>query len=500
MLTEPFLNLCCIASIHESKKFDIKVQKDICNILNFYNKNTEEIPLVYKQKFQLAKCLSRMRAEGKTIDVMLDSITTTNKFKDLTGYIESLQKRSLNTEQIEDFLKHIRNRKRFTKILKNYQHMDQFVKSFEDNAFENLEELISTYVELSQKMYKSISEDSQKESIEQTSFLNLADDDFDPVLNQIELNYSGVNSISSGFPELDKVICKGFQPRRLYTFGGCSGDGKSTLLINFIKNALLKKNNRSEENIYIYITLENLLDESILRLYCCIENKNSFQILKNYTVERKKIKDKIKDLTSKNNVNICMQYFPATKVTVFDIAQIIGDIKNQYRDKGVVKGVFIDYLDLIKSGSDFDMYRLELGQVALELKVLAVILNIPFVTVTQLNRGAYNPGEKLNLTQMGESMKKVDHSDFVGFLRSIEDEKTVDGMSKLQISILKNRMGPKNKNIILKTDFSKFQIKSCMDSSIVEFENIDVFDDIKGTEKKLIPIAAKSEIKDDSFV
>tara|TARA_Y100000310_G_scaffold311678_1_gene358179 strand:+ start:42 stop:1367 length:1326 start_codon:yes stop_codon:yes gene_type:complete len=441
-----------------------------------------------------------MRVEGKSSDVIIDSITTTNKFKDLIGYLESLHKRNFSDEQIEDSLKHIRNRKRFTKILKNYDHLDQFVKSFEDNSFENIEEVISTYVNLSKTIQKSISEDSQKDSIDQTSFLNLASDDFNPVLDQIELNYSGVNSISSGFNELDDVICKGFQPRRLYTFGGCSGDGKSTLLINFIKNALIKRNNKKDESIFIYVTLENLLDESTLRLYCCIENKNSFQVLRNYSEERKKIKETIKNLTSKNNVNICMQYFPATKITVFDIAQIIGDIKSQYKGKGIIKGVFIDYLDLIKSGSDFDMYRLEIGQVALELKVLAVMLNIPFVTVTQLNRGAYNTGEKLNLSQMGESMKKVDHSDFIGFLRSIEDEKTIDGLSKLQISILKNRMGPKNKSIILKTDFSKFQVKSCTNDSVMEFENITVFDAEKEDTNMKLPVLKKPEIKDESFV
>ena len=51
---------------------------------------------------------------------------------------------------------------------------------------------------------------------------------------------SGKNSVSTGYVELDKYMNGGFEPTRLYIYGGSSGDGKSVLLTNFLKNAVEK--------------------------------------------------------------------------------------------------------------------------------------------------------------------------------------------------------------------------------------------------------------------
>ena len=80
------------------------------------------------------------------------------------------------------------------------------------------------------------------------------------------------------------------------------------------------------------------------------------------------------------------------------------------------------------------------------------------------HNSGYDHKEGLSLTQLSESIKKVEHADFVALLRAtskVEDEfdmksKSDDGV--LSIHIGKNRSGPKNKIINLKTKFSNFRI------------------------------------------
>ena len=61
----------------------------------------------------------------------------------------------------------------------------------------------------------------------------------------------------------------------------------TAVIINLIKNAVDKNLLRKDENmsIYIYISLENLIDESLIRLYSCLTNKVTDKIIKNYDVE-----------------------------------------------------------------------------------------------------------------------------------------------------------------------------------------------------------------------
>ena len=98
-------------------------------------------------------------------------------------------------------------------------------------------------------------------------------------------------------------------------------------------------------------------------------------------------------------------------------------------------------MDLLKTGTQFDLYRLELGQITLQLKVAAVQENVPIITVTQLNREGYDK-EAFSLTQMSESIKKVEHADVVCLLKNQDEEERIGSYCKLDVFIGKNRCGP----------------------------------------------------------
>jgi hypothetical protein len=80
------------------------------------------------------------------------------------------------------------------------------------------------------------------------------------------------------------------------------------------------------------------------------------------------------------------------------------------------------------------------------------------------HNSAYDEKEEVTLANMSESIKKVEHSDHVSMIKNkveLKDERDPRSSSEFgefKISIGKNRSGPKNVFVLLKSCFSKFKI------------------------------------------
>jgi replicative DNA helicase len=176
------------------------------------------------------------------------------------------------------------------------------------------------------------------------------------------------------------------------------------------------------------------------------------------------IQESIMNELRRNGSTIIMKYFPAMSISVTDIMSVVDDAINDY-GKESIAGLYIDYLDLLKTDTKYDMYRLELGHITLSMKTLAVQYNIPVITGSQLGRSAYKIQEshQLNLDQMSESIKKVEHADFVGLLaKDPHDDTIVHG------KVGKNRAGKANVAIDFKVDFSKYKFISANRKANIE--------------------------------
>lgn len=90
------------------------------------------------------------------------------------------------------------------------------------------------------------------------------------------------------------------------------------------------------------------------------------------------------------------------------------------------------------------------------------------------HNSAYDPKENVTLANMSESIKKVEHSDFVGIIKNLQQEVDPNQDIRIEASdgdfriiIGKNRSGPKNKIINLKSNFSHFRIDDNSRSSTI---------------------------------
>ena len=72
---------------------------------------------------------------------------------------------------------------------------------------------------------------------------------------------------------------------------------------------------------------------------------------------------------------------------------------------------------------------------------------------------------------MSESIKKVEHADFVGLLKLQDvDQQNQTQFTDLDLFIGKNRSGPKDRKVTLRSDFSRFLIKDNVKSAGRSFE------------------------------
>jgi replicative DNA helicase len=55
---------------------------------------------------------------------------------------------------------------------------------------------------------------------------------------------------------------------------------------------------------------------------------------------------------------------------------IVDNVIDEYGQESI-QGLYVDYLDLLKTDTKYDLYRMELGYITLSLKTLAVEYNIP---------------------------------------------------------------------------------------------------------------------------
>jgi len=480
VITESFLESCFSMILSESSKIKkTKVlYRDILEIITFYEKSKEiSIPINIQQKTDLLKKITELLSSDKSLNESIDSILYSEKYKQFSEYIDNKRKEKLNSGEWDSIINQIRLRKKINALFKNFDYLNNVIETIKDGTFDSLDDAVLDYENMVRILFSNMMDNNRSISLEAASSLDLKKDDFDDVLSMIIKKYERKNVTPTGFPLFDREVFNGgFEPSRLYLFAGGSGSGKSTLLLNLITNSstnnYLKLVNKDEKprdipNVYVYITMENTIEESLLRLYMQLFNKtilDSLEDIKNHI----DIKKEILRYLNITNSTIIMKYFPPMSISASDIMVVLDDAINEY-GKDSIKGLYVDYLDLLKLDVKYDIYRLELGHITLSLKTIAVHYNIPVITASQLGRASYriSKASELNIDQIGESIKKVEHADFVCLMaRNLFNQDIVHG------KVGKNRGGKSNVDIQFKVDFQIYKFISASKESVMKDGNI----------------------------
>jgi replicative DNA helicase len=428
--------------------------RDILDVLDFtVDKVTIEVPIEVQSKLNCLKQILKQLIDGKSVDSSIESVTLSEKFNDHKDFIEFKTDEDLTDAEFEEIVRQVRLRKKLKSLFSNYDDIKNLVEAVDNLTFDSADELISDYERVVRTLYTNFMEVNREITIEAAASLDLMRDDYHHVLNMILKKYEEGNSTPTGFNIFDnEVMNGGFEPSRLYVFGGGSGAGKSTFLNNSIIKSAQMPNISGKKRVYIYVTLENTIEESLMRTYQPLFDKSKVEML----LDIKKgtdVKQKIVNELEKTNSTIIMKYYPGQSISPMDLVSVLDEAVEEY-GKDTIVGLYVDYLDLLKADLHNELYRLELSQITLALKTLAVEYNIPVITATQLKREIYkvNDPSELTLQLMSESIKKVDHADFVALMAANANDDYL-----VHCRVGKNRSGRKNVMINFRVNFDHYK-------------------------------------------
>jgi replicative DNA helicase len=241
---------------------------------------------------------------------------------------------------------------------------------------------------------------------------------------RIEKYFNSGGQVSTGWPQLDRLLYGGFSRGELNIFAGGSGSGKSLVMMNIALNWL------QQGLSGVYITLELSEELTSLRTDAMLTNMSTKDIRKDIDTTELKVK-----LVSKKSGNYQVKGLPAQS-NINDIRAYLKEYQIQTGKR--VDFVMIDYLDLLMpvsaKVSPNDLFVKD-KYVSEELRNLAKELNVLFVTASQLNRSAVEEIE-------------FDHSHISGGISKINTADNVFGIftsramrerGKYQLQLMKTR-------------------------------------------------------------
>ena len=178
----------------------------------------------------------------------------------------------------------------------------------------------------------------------------------------------------------------------------------------------------------LFVTQENLVTETVDRMFSMCVAKDTSDRLKNYKVQDaiKLLKNKGRmKLTADNNIDIIVEYKPAGSI---DTSDILAEIENLEEEGIEVIALFHDYIKKIRSINPNKETRIELGNIVDEFKVIAVDKQIPVILANQLNRDASKTIDAavecnktdlarfLGAANVSEAWTVIENSDWVGLI------------------------------------------------------------------------------------
>jgi replicative DNA helicase len=236
--------------------------------------------------------------------------------------------------------------------------------------------------------------------------------------------FDGGGQVSTGWPQLDKLLYGGFSRGELNIFAGGSGSGKSLVMMNIALNWLTAGLHG------VYITLELSEELTGLRSAAMLTNKSTKDIRKDQDNTALMIK-----LAGKKAGNYQVKSLPAQS-NINNIRSFLKEYQIQTGRR--VDFIMIDYLDLLMpisaKVSPSDLFIKD-KYVSEELRNLARELGILMVTASQLNRSAVEEVE-------------FDHSHISGGISKINTADNVFGIftsrqmrerGRYQIQCMKSR-------------------------------------------------------------
>jgi KaiC/GvpD/RAD55 family RecA-like ATPase len=307
----------------------------------------------------------------------------------------------------------------------NEGHFDWFMGEFEQfTKRQELERAILKAADMLEKGDFEPVEKLIKDAVQISLTRDMGTDYFADPAARINKYFNSGGQVSTGWPQLDRLLYGGFSRGELNIFAGGSGSGKSLVMMNIALNWL------QQGLSGVYITLELSEELTSLRTDAMLTNMSTKDIRRDIDTTELKVK-----LVAKKSGNYQVKGLPAQS-NINDIRAYLKEYQIQTGKK--VDFVMIDYLDLLMpvsaKVSPNDLFVKD-KYVSEELRNLAKELGILMVTASQLNRSAVEEIE-FDHSHISGGISKINTADNVF---GIFTSRAMKERGKYQIQCMKSR-------------------------------------------------------------
>jgi len=307
----------------------------------------------------------------------------------------------------------------------NEGHFDWFMTEFE--AFTKRQELERAILKSADLLEKGEFEPVEKlikDAVQISLTKDMGTDYFADPKARIEKYFNSGGQVSTGWPQLDRLLYGGFSRGELNIFAGGSGSGKSLVMMNIALNWL------QQGLSGVYITLELSEELTSLRTDAMLTNMSTKDIRRDMDTTELKVK-----MVGKKSGQYRVKGLPAQS-NVNDIRAYLKEVQIQTGIK--VDFVMVDYLDLVMpvsaKVSPNDLFVKD-KYVSEELRNLAKELGVLLVTASQLNRSAVEEIE-FDHSHISGGISKINTADNVF---GIFTSRAMKERGKYQIQCMKSR-------------------------------------------------------------
>ena len=303
--------------------------------------------------------------------------------------------------------------------------LEWFMNEFESfTRRQELERAILKAADLLEKGDYDPVEKLIKDAVQISLTKDMGTDYFADPVARINKYFNSGGQVSTGWPQMDRLLYGGFSRGELNIFAGGSGSGKSLVMMNMALNWLDAGLNG------VYISLELSEELTSLRTDAMVTSTGTKDIRKDVDSTALKVK-----IFGKKTGSYQVKSLPAQSN--------INDIRAYLKEYQIQKGrqvdfIMIDYLDLLMpvsaKVSPSDLFVKD-KYVSEELRNLAKELKILMVTASQLNRSAVEEVE-YDHSHISGGISKINTADNVF---GIFTSRSMKEQGKYQLQCMKSR-------------------------------------------------------------
>jgi KaiC/GvpD/RAD55 family RecA-like ATPase len=307
----------------------------------------------------------------------------------------------------------------------NQGHYDWFMTEFEQfTKRQEIERAILKAADLLEKGEFDPVEKLIKDAVQISLTKDMGTDYFADPASRINRYFNSGGQVSTGWPQMDRLLYGGFSRGELNIFAGGSGSGKSLVMMNIALNWL------QQGLSGVYISLELSEELTSLRTDAMLTSMSTKDIRKDIDTTTMKVK-----LMGKKSGQYRVKGLPAQS-NINDIRSYIKEVQIQTGIR--VDFIMVDYLDLLMpvsaKVSPNDLFVKD-KYVSEELRNLAKELGILMVTASQLNRSAVEEVE-FDHSHISGGISKINTADNVF---GIFTSRAMKERGKYQIQCMKSR-------------------------------------------------------------